>query len=418
MEQLATETSIPEKPAMGGLPLELLLMILDCLCTHHGPRPYPGSHLLKSRPESVERRNMDALAKLCRTSKLFNEIATPRLYHQIPGPNTEWKQIARTLITRPDLRRFIRHASITMIGSGAMIRSTWIGSTMIESTVIPPSPLHPEIVSYYERQVSNFPFGYLEHGYLDPLADWYPRGRPYSDKFQRAAQAVWMSLCGGPNLETLNYYPLARSGWPGPDGESVTESFGLCETGSMPSLTAIKIFCYESAGVHSNCLDTIFRVAPNITHLALAAHLRQHEWLPVTIASKFASVTRFTALDAWSLLRTPESLSESLAIFPNLEWLEIRLEHMASGETDLEWLEARLSLMAGGETGHGKGKADGLLKSIMTHSPKLKRFGASLECPQSPCNHQFNWLTDLVVMLENIGIHCEIGDFARAGWAE
>jgi len=132
----------------------------------------------------------------------------------------------------------------------------------------------------------------------------------------------------------------------------------------------------------------------------MAANLRQHEWRPVIVASKFASVTRFTALDAWGLLRTPKSLGEVLAIFPNLEWLEIRL-----------------SLMAG-ETGHGKGKADGLLKSIMTHSPKLKRFGASLECSQSPCNHQFNWLTDLVVTLENIGIHCEIGDFARAGWAE
>jgi hypothetical protein len=91
--------------SLGVLPLEVMYEIVEELCLHCTP---PKREEIGEADQYRARRlRITSLASLCLTSRTLNSIAARHLYHR---PDCrEWWLLARTMSTRKDLARHVKH---------------------------------------------------------------------------------------------------------------------------------------------------------------------------------------------------------------------------------------------------------------------------------------------------------------------
>ncbi|KAK0746048.1 hypothetical protein B0T18DRAFT_488693 [Schizothecium vesticola] len=102
---------------LAGLPVDIMFELCAHLCTHcqeaYISRPAPHIHPAERKEIRLRR---SALAALSRASKSLREIATPYLYHfiyhQREDRGTTLPSLIRTVTSRPDLARHIKHIEV------------------------------------------------------------------------------------------------------------------------------------------------------------------------------------------------------------------------------------------------------------------------------------------------------------------
>ncbi|RSM03633.1 hypothetical protein CDV31_010430 [Fusarium ambrosium] len=114
-----------------GLPLELLLPIIQSFCFHcrgEPDAPYPEAQYVQDKRQwphaSPDPEDQKALLSLCLVSKGFRALAQNVMYHDIRlerannslSPSADWKlpTLLQTIISRPDLARLVKSLRVNM----------------------------------------------------------------------------------------------------------------------------------------------------------------------------------------------------------------------------------------------------------------------------------------------------------------
>lgn len=130
---------------MASLDLNTLESILETLCPQCTPRHY----LYESRclngycsptcqGRDEDRHRVRTLAALCLASRQVSALATPHLYHR--PTCAQWPLLARTLLSRPDVARCVRH----------LCTRDWISTYEVLSRPLPQVP--PEVKRYWDER--------------------------------------------------------------------------------------------------------------------------------------------------------------------------------------------------------------------------------------------------------------------------
>ncbi|RSL74042.1 hypothetical protein CEP51_011669 [Fusarium floridanum] len=114
-----------------GLPLELLLPIIQSFCFHcrgEPDAPYPEAQYVQDKRQwphaSPDPEDRKTLLSLCLVSKEFRALAQHVMYHDIRlerannslSPSADWKlpTLLQTIISRPDLARLVKSLRVNM----------------------------------------------------------------------------------------------------------------------------------------------------------------------------------------------------------------------------------------------------------------------------------------------------------------
>ncbi|KAK4223529.1 hypothetical protein QBC38DRAFT_46735, partial [Podospora fimiseda] len=208
---------------INNLPLEMVQVIVDAICPRCNQR---------SRRSM---RDVHTIVDLARTSKLFNQLATPHLYHR--PPLHKWPLLARTLIDRPDLARHVKQLLVPQ-------QTPERACDFWEDRLWMKCGFPPQLVAYLDCQVNRL-------GFEDDLHPDYI--------------SILASLC--PNLEKLEFQDEEKMGGP---------YFPFCRPNSLQNLKKVNM----SPPPYDECLGNgsgqslsdykaLLRAAPNIQRLAV-----------------------------------------------------------------------------------------------------------------------------------------------------
>ncbi|KAK5658122.1 hypothetical protein OQA88_2678 [Cercophora sp. LCS_1] len=350
------------------LPTEILDEILDYLYTHHIKKLRIYRITFKKTQTSIEgiqkheSVNYKALASVCRTSRRLNQLATWRLYHSLTNFETRdrWRQIARTLIARPDIAQLVKHlilhdtAPVCQVGE-------WAGGL--------DQSLPPEVNDHFKRLVVQYP----EAGFTPTELS----RRFMAENNLTAQLALMASLC--PNLDMLdcNIYP-----------DTNCVEYGFCPPGSMQSLHSLRIQftdCFLSPFSLRPGFQ-LLRAAPNIRFLRIFSAKGCH--IPKDLVLK-----ELTEVDLRMCLMHEEQFVAFLKMCPNLR--RLRYKHY---KHDPDWRSA--------VEGMGFSPVTAAL-AVSLHAPNLEYFQLDLVGLQKDPFGEFDKVPYALQILEKLGIEAK-----------
>lgn len=234
---------------LAELPVELLVQILDYLVVDC----VDDTDLTNDTSKSVQWQNIKTLARICRTCKQFEALATPLLYSTFLKPSTiplwddpedlnqehdhplpHLRQFLRTLIKRPDLRLHVK--SVHIGGFRTLVRP--------EAHQNHPCPISSKMRQEYYLTAKAYFLGARDLDWLNDLD-----GRTYRGYVSEDAE-IALLFCLVPNISYLSLQFLVPYLTPGERHLGRNPCFALAFLkAAAPSLATLRTLKLDSLGL-------------------------------------------------------------------------------------------------------------------------------------------------------------------------